>query len=369
MPQGWFASNYRSVISSMANPFLVLGGIAVGIVTAGIGVLAVPGWIGAAQDSAAVNDLSVIRAAESAAVLHLGEYTDDDHLLASGELGVKVQASAGTDLVGLSADADRSWCAVTRSKTGVYFAASQAVTSHASNSDPSTAMSAAGCTSADADAVLAAGFGAFVEESRNLALNPLGGAWKPTSQAGIGFDTTRWGAYGAYSLQGEWVRFTRTTANNSSYGFHLSGNPESAGTVSAQMMAVVPGETYTLSLDARLSAGGSGDSQLRVRYANELNQWVATPPSAIAISGISDETRTYTLTFIPPAGATRIAAYFVSSAVPAGGYIEATHLFLSRGATPARYFDETTPVDYMHRFAWTGPRNLSESVMLIRSKG
>ncbi|WP_431796562.1 hypothetical protein [Microbacterium enclense] len=44
----------------MANPFLVLGGIAVGIVAATFGILQVPGWIGTAQDVAAVNDLAQV---------------------------------------------------------------------------------------------------------------------------------------------------------------------------------------------------------------------------------------------------------------------------------------------------------------------
>lgn len=61
----------------MPNPFLVLGGVAVGVITAGIGVLAVPGWIDNANDSAAINDLGSIRGGESAAILQLGEYTDD----------------------------------------------------------------------------------------------------------------------------------------------------------------------------------------------------------------------------------------------------------------------------------------------------
>lgn len=129
----------------MANPFLVLGGVAVGVITAGIGVLAVPGWIDSANDSAAINDLGSIRGAESAAILQIGEYTDDFGVLKSGELGVKFQKSDGVTLIGLKADTNESWCAATQSKSGKFFAASNIQAAIATGPGAESAMTTAGC--------------------------------------------------------------------------------------------------------------------------------------------------------------------------------------------------------------------------------
>ncbi|MBN9214157.1 MAG: hypothetical protein J0J04_04955 [Microbacterium sp.] len=129
----------------MANPFLVLGGVAVGVITAGIGVLAVPGWIDNANDSAAMNDLGNIRGAESAAILQLGEYTDDFAILRSGELGVKFQKSEGVTLIGLEADTNESWCASVQSKSGRFFAASNVQAAIATGPGAESAMTTAGC--------------------------------------------------------------------------------------------------------------------------------------------------------------------------------------------------------------------------------
>lgn len=129
----------------MANPFLVLGGVAVGIITAGIGVLAVPGWINSANDSAAMNDLGNIRAAESAAILQIGEFTDDFAVLRSGELGVKFQKSEGVTLIGLEADTNESWCAAVQSKSGKFFAASNVQAAIATGPGAESAMTTAKC--------------------------------------------------------------------------------------------------------------------------------------------------------------------------------------------------------------------------------
>lgn len=132
----------------MANPFLVLGGIAVGIVTAAFGVLMVPGWVAAAQDAAAINDLSNLNQAQVVYRSTAGMFTADitslsggaeasdlgdeapvttiamsDTALASDEYGLSFKLSGGVKLahLGINGDGD-AYCAVVQSASGRYFA-------------------------------------------------------------------------------------------------------------------------------------------------------------------------------------------------------------------------------------------------------
>lgn len=109
----------------MANPFLVLGGVAVGVITAGIGVLQVPGWIDSANDSAATQDLSQVALSQEAAATVLGEYQIDTVLLSgkSGNeiTGVKFQPSAGVVTEIITFDNAEQWAAVSVSKSGNVF--------------------------------------------------------------------------------------------------------------------------------------------------------------------------------------------------------------------------------------------------------
>ena len=107
----------------MANPFLVLGGIAVGIVVAAMGVLQVPGWVKSAQNASAINDLSSAGIAEAAASnLGLG-YMNGEEL---GENAVKIGASftpsAGVKLCVTRSDDATAFAAVAISPSGAYFA-------------------------------------------------------------------------------------------------------------------------------------------------------------------------------------------------------------------------------------------------------
>lgn len=114
----------------MANPFLVLGGVAVGVVTAGIGVLQVPGWIDSANDSAVRSDLAQVAIGQEAAYTVAANYTDlagledgttQDNSGATVQSGVKAQTSAGVELaVATNADGD-AWAAVGVSKSGHVF--------------------------------------------------------------------------------------------------------------------------------------------------------------------------------------------------------------------------------------------------------
>ncbi len=135
---------------SVANPFLILGGIAVGVVTAAIGVLAVPGWVGAAQDSAAISDLSQVAAVQEAALTTRGSYLTTISGLEAGSgnerrSGVRFQRSTGVDLRLTVAEDEKAWCAVALSATGRYFARAYSSTDTTSSSSADDASAKAGC--------------------------------------------------------------------------------------------------------------------------------------------------------------------------------------------------------------------------------
>lgn len=129
----------------MANAFLVLGGIAVGIVTATFGILQVPGWVAAAQDAAAINDLSGIRAVQATAVSETGKYIVDAWDLTAGSNGAKLTMSSGGELVSLRTIQD-DWCTTVRSGSGSYIAVSNDQAASGSGQDERTALDAAGCS-------------------------------------------------------------------------------------------------------------------------------------------------------------------------------------------------------------------------------
>jgi len=104
----------------MANPFLVLGGVAVGVITAGVGVLQVPGWIASAQDASAKNDIEQVTIAEAAAMTVNGEYEASIADLNAAGTGTKVTQSNGVE-VEIAVDGD-SYIVVTKSASGKFFA-------------------------------------------------------------------------------------------------------------------------------------------------------------------------------------------------------------------------------------------------------
>lgn len=106
----------------MANPFLALGGIAVGIATAAFGILLVPGWVASVQDTSAINDLRMISEAQAASVALNGEYAGKLSALQNGDLGLSFTVTRNR-VKHLSVRGDR-WCGVVLSDSGRYFAAS-----------------------------------------------------------------------------------------------------------------------------------------------------------------------------------------------------------------------------------------------------
>ena len=132
----------------MANPFLILGGIAVGIITAGFGVLQVPGWVASAQDADTINDLSNIRESQSVQrSVHSSFTTDLDALTgkSSDEAGIEFSLEGATlTHFGVSDDGD-SFCATIRSDSGAFFSTSEEEITTKGSPDAVTAMDAADC--------------------------------------------------------------------------------------------------------------------------------------------------------------------------------------------------------------------------------
>jgi len=107
----------------MANPFLVLGGIAVGVITATFGVLQVPGWVASAQEAAALNDISHVRLAEEAAGSGGFGYQSGAELAANADdIGVSMTSSSGVTLCVTRNDDRSAHAAVAQAETGKYFA-------------------------------------------------------------------------------------------------------------------------------------------------------------------------------------------------------------------------------------------------------
>ncbi|MAL05483.1 MAG: hypothetical protein CMH36_01405 [Microbacterium sp.] len=104
----------------MANPFLVLGGVVLGIVTAGFGIAQVPGWIGAAQDGAAQNDIDQVKMAQASSITQTGRPLASISALNTAATGVTIQQSTGVK-VGISIN-NSDYVVVTQSASGKYFA-------------------------------------------------------------------------------------------------------------------------------------------------------------------------------------------------------------------------------------------------------
>lgn len=136
----------------MPNPFLVIGAVAVGVITATVGVLSVPGWVNAAHDSAAISDLQQVAVVQSASSSTAGEYMRTVSDLSSGfhestHVGVEMQRTEGVPiLLTVSEDATR-WCAAAKSKSGAYFARTDASTDTRKGATLAAAQGAAGCDS------------------------------------------------------------------------------------------------------------------------------------------------------------------------------------------------------------------------------
>ena len=107
----------------MANPFLVLGGIAVGVVTAAFGILQVPGWVSSAQDASAKNDISQVSILQSASLSQTGEAQNLAGVTnPPPALGVDVSTKASAEKLDVQVTADKKhYSVVVESDSGKAF--------------------------------------------------------------------------------------------------------------------------------------------------------------------------------------------------------------------------------------------------------
>ena len=128
----------------MANPFLVLGGIAVGIITATFGVLQVPGWVSAAHDASVMNDLAGVKSAQASVGSVSGRYfaSLDDPALDGSGLKLTTGASARSLEIFTT---DGAWCAISESQSGAFFGASHTASSISKAATRVDALAAVQC--------------------------------------------------------------------------------------------------------------------------------------------------------------------------------------------------------------------------------
>ncbi|SDH49577.1 hypothetical protein [Microbacterium sp. 77mftsu3.1] len=247
----------------MANPFLVLGGIAVGIITAAFGVLAVPGWVASAQDASVANDIAQVGIAQAAHLSANGKAATS----VTGLNGAGVQVTLGTDRVNVAADSTgKHWLAVARSDSGRYFAreSDRARIGEGDTVEAAVTNSGATVTGTGSNLVTARGIGLpkpwAMEEvvARNLFMDPSfeGPALPGVNRVTVAHNTG-WAAGGSRS-----VAATRTAdASNDAY---VELMPHLAGGISS----LKPNTRYTFMGTYNLSAPfdsvpvGSSDSAL-----------------------------------------------------------------------------------------------------------
>ena len=83
----------------MANPFLVLGGVAASVVLAGVGILSVPGWVNAANDFAVIHDLSQVSDVQAASASKTGNYAKTVAELEDGVVGQGARIGQAIDVI------------------------------------------------------------------------------------------------------------------------------------------------------------------------------------------------------------------------------------------------------------------------------
>ena len=134
----------------MANPFLVLGGVAASVVLAGVGILSVPGWVNAANDFAVIHDLSQVSDVQAASASKTGNYAKtvaelEDGVVDGEAIGANIQRSSAVPLAMSVNEEMTEWCAIGLSKSGLFWARSDSAPDSYSDLSVTEAMTDAGC--------------------------------------------------------------------------------------------------------------------------------------------------------------------------------------------------------------------------------
>lgn len=337
----------------MANPFLVLGGIAVGIITAAFGVLSVPGWVASAQDASARNDISSIAAIQAALVSATGQYATSAAGLDSAE-GIDYTAGTARPAFVAANDTRKNWLGVVQSESGQYFARLSHTATIGSGATPAAAVTAAGTTitagrTAEGIAVPDT-FDAGFELARNYAPDPRGTNLSLYS-AGSGMTVSA-----VTDFPGDVntaIRSTRTssTVNVRIIDIHLGETAPSSG------QDITVRATVRLSGPMVLNAFSRRDFGQTATFNQSLGQ-VSLPAGVheVVFTGT-----TYNAT--PDPG--NAAIVLTSASGVLGATVDITKISVQETATAIdTFFDGDSRSVSGGNGQWLGPRNGSPSVLV-----
>jgi len=348
----------------MANPFLVLGGVAVGVITAGIGVLAVPGWIESAQDSAAINDVAQVTIAQEAAQMTGGTYlpTVDDLRQAAS---VKISPSSGVRLHASTNAEEDHFLTVARSSSGTYFARLSGSSAIGSSEDLEEAVVNAG--TAVTDWVTAEGV-PLPDPTRlgnvartNFALNPAVSSTFNIHATTVGGEAriVHDPALAALDLPTSFrrIQWGATGPTNSPAGVAQRSIPVSAST------------TYTLSAYAASSFTLTTGIRMDLVYLDADGNQISTSPGTTAghIKPPNEEWRRLSRTVTTPAGTAALNMTIAfSGPQPSGanGWVGATAFLAEEGSELRKFFYGGSGRVDGDKAHWTGGVGESTSILI-----
>ncbi|SDH56094.1 hypothetical protein [Microbacterium sp. 77mftsu3.1] len=292
----------------MANPFLVLGGIAVGIITAAFGVLAVPGWVAAAQDASATNDLASIAIAQSATSSKLGTYallTDLRSGWVKGEgTGVRITTAAPAIHVASNTKGD-VWAAVAVSDSGHVLVRTSASPNILRGATPLAAAASTPITGAVVPAGLPTGVTlSGTRAVPTISVEGMGGGYMAENVIvdPSFLDPSRWELAAGYVIVPEGAH-----GDGNSLRVDASTAPSrlvTPATRTGKYTPVKPGERWQVTGLSKTTPdwnGTTGWSKLRVHYN------VSTFIEAAVVVRSDNDWRRISASFTIPAGVTEIS--------------------------------------------------------------
>lgn len=130
---------------TLANPYLVLGGLVTAVVVMGFGVLQVPGWAEKAHDAAALNTMANIADGQAAIFTTEGAYVSTMREMQENP-DVQVTPAESVTVTHIGTNPEKSlWCGIVQSLTGRYFAGSDKVRPSGPYDTPTKAATGAQC--------------------------------------------------------------------------------------------------------------------------------------------------------------------------------------------------------------------------------
>lgn len=328
----------------MANPFLVLGGVAVSVITAGIGLLAVPGWVNNANDAAARNDIAQITAAQSAALTERGGYVASVASLSGGEF-VRFQPSDGVRAYTNINATGEHFIAVAKSRTGAFFARLSGSSETAKGATINAAVTAAGTTIAGG--VTAEGvpvpkdWEVGEEAARNYFANP-----EARTLAGFGGTNQTYATI--TDFPGSVTTAARATRNS---------------TANSRVHDLIVGSSFPTGTDVRLIAKVrlSEATEVRVIPRGATNNTTTSLHTGVVVSlpaGVSDLDVTMAVAATSPT--TAMAGFTLTAPGTVGATFDITEVAIVEASTGAGYFTGSSG----DGFYWVGTPFASQAVRI-----